>query len=267
MTYMQGKFGPVTIETTSNSRRLLINDQVQGGCFLQPPASILSSDLGDGPGPVSESPYVYGWLMAGLQYPAGTGVMVGLGSGIGAVCLLTNFPDINLTIVEIDPVVIKLATENFPLINYFRDLGKLEIVEADASKYFSKPRHFNFGLADAYTGSSRLVDTYLVALIKACDSLFFNCVDALNGRSLREVCRLAAGVGKPIECIYKLYYPNTNPKFSSMSNWILATDSISDWEMDGFEPYGNLDLSPWPTLEKYIQAVWLTLLTNVVKTE
>ena len=115
-----GTFGKVSVIEDLIVRRLLIRSQTQSGAYLKPDAGQVLPECGlAGPGPLPESFYSTAWLLAGVTKPRGRGLMLGLGSGTGALAMLSNFEGLRLDIVDADRTVIELARQWFPLLSFF----------------------------------------------------------------------------------------------------------------------------------------------------
>jgi len=241
MKSLQGKFGNLSVRDTAYARELLIDDQVQGGSFLEPSAATIDSSL-VGPGPIATSAYQAGWFLAGADYPQGEGIMIGLGSGSGAIQLLYNFPGIILTVIEIDPVLVQLARNSFPLIGYYEDQGRLLVIEQDANVFLANPgRTWEFGLADAYNGEDQLVDTYIPTLAKAVENLYINVIDYYNGPGFRNIFGALADTTQSIKQIFKaIPCTSQNWPFHATSNWIFTT-TVGSEARDQFIPFQDLD--------------------------
>lgn len=234
----RGKFGNITVADTPKARRLYISGELQGGAYFYPDAGTVVPGL-SGPGPVSEAKYSLGWLIAGLTRPCASVVMVGLGAGTGVVQLLCNFPDIDVTVVEIDPVIVKTAFESFPLLNYYADTGRLNIVVEDAGSFFNRCSwRWDIGMADAYTGESyNLVLHYFEGLGRSVDSLYVNAIDRFGGEMFVDILELMDSVGHPVASVFQ---PNQldetgTIKTGCISNWLftdveLDTDCLRQWQ-------------------------------------
>jgi len=236
----QGLFGTIEVRDSDGSRELLINDQRQGGSYLFPDASSVSDR--SGPGPVSSSPYHYGWLIAGVMNPTGSGLMTGLGSGAGAVQLLANFSGVDLTVVEIDPNVVQLALKAYPLIGHYINLGQLNIVIDDAGSYLSRRYDkWDFGLVDTYDGADALIDKSLPKVADRCEHLYINAIDRFNGPSISKITAIMAVLEKPIVEVFKITTPEAVAFYEDRSNWILTTEE-PDWvKLSKFEPFRDID--------------------------
>jgi len=245
ITSRPGLFGTITLrDVISGERQLLISDQVQGGAYLDPPASIVDPEARQGPGPISSSVYTLGWFLAGAQHPTGSGLMVGLGSGAGAIDLIYNFPGIDLTIIEIDPAVVDLAQRGFPLLELYQDTGNLSIIEADATEYLTNSKdRWDFALVDGYTGGQSVVTSYLPALCQRSDDIYVNCIDTLGGESMLEVTKLLLDEGHEVQDVLRalpLHLLEDYP-FPSKANWIITTVDPNSFSVENFLPYPDLD--------------------------
>jgi hypothetical protein len=79
--------------------------------------------------------------------------MLGLGAGIGVTMLLSLFPELSLTVVEIDLQVIQLAREYFPLIAFYEAQGRLQLIQSAAENYVQYSKEtFAFTLLDVFSG-------------------------------------------------------------------------------------------------------------------
>lgn len=151
-----GLFGQISVnETFFPSVRLMkINNEIEGQVFTSPNASAFSSSCSiDAPGAVSASRYLYAFIIAAWQFSTERGLVLGLGAGAGVVMLLTLFPNLSLTVIEIDPCIIQLSRKYFPLLSFYEDQGRLVIVESDAEIYLDHCQDsFAFTLLDLFSG-------------------------------------------------------------------------------------------------------------------
>lgn len=234
----KGMFGTIQAVDTNGVRHLQLNGQIQGAAYLEPDASILAPGL-RGPGPMASSTYMTGWLLAGSQHPQASMLMVGLGSGAGAIQLLTVCPEVDITVVEIDPVMVDAATEAFPLLTYYQNQGRLNIVVEDATTYVESDGPFEVALADAYDGiTGALKDSYLPTLLARSGAVYLNCIDYLDGRAAMAIAELAAAFGKPLT--QRLYASRFPPGEHPQANWILSTDQIDLSSAAMLEPFAEL---------------------------
>lgn len=262
MQVRRGMFGPIQIVRRDDIQALLLNGQVQGSAFLEPSAKTVDPSL-DGPGPVSGSPYTYGWLLAGIQQPYGSGLMIGLGSGIGAVQLLYNFPQLDLTVVEIDPVMAEVALRNFPLLDHYLNLGRLNIVIADAEQYLTTADHFQIGLADAYDGgaSFQLVTGYLAKLCQKCDDVIINVIDSPIAQHLAAVAAVCEEQGHPIQYVMRATPPEVAVNAMPKANYILTSQALSLQDVDAFIPFANLT----DAAAEYGRACWNSMVSGALQ--
>jgi hypothetical protein len=234
-----GMFGPITIRQTATTRYLLINGQVQGGALMHPGADIVGMRF-EGPGPLSDTIYPLGWVLAGIQRPTASAVMIGLGSGAGITQLLYTCPGVDVTCVEIDPAIIQVCRESFPLIPYYEDQGRLQIICSDAAEYLrNSTDHWSFGCADAYTGGSNDTDvSSLSPLLDRCDAVYINAIGTLDGKLLSDLAQCCAEHDKPVQEYFKATQPPA--RRDGLANWILTTDTI-DWAATlAADPFGDI---------------------------
>jgi len=236
---VKGKFGPIAVRDQGGIRKLFLNDQLQGGSFLNPSASVVDAGL-SGPGPVSSSPYSYGWLLAGISNPTGSGIMIGLGSGAGATQFLYSFPEADLTVVEIDPKMVDVACSNYPLLDYYCNTGRLAIVVQDAESYLAEEEDvWDFSLSDAYTGGKRGDISFLPGLCRRSENVYLNFIGHLGDQEmLRTLEELRTLKHAPTE-VYKATYPQYVKDFSGLSNWII-TDALVPETVETFKPFPKL---------------------------
>lgn len=239
----KGRFGVIGVRDTPEAREIAIDGQIQGGALLLPSAHAVNSDMSDDqPGPIASAPYALGWLMGGVQAPRATCLMIGLGCGSGATQLLYNFPDTDVTVVEIDPVMVQMALSNFPLLEHYMDLGRLNVVIDDATTYLTE--HYDvwdFACADAYTGDPRLVADYLPLLCDRADNVYLNVIDELGGESMSSVSDVLAIKGKPVAEVFKAIppaYVDRSP-YDCCSNWIMTTQDPIWSDLHDFVPFAQ----------------------------
>ncbi len=248
------QFGHLICTDQEGARRLYIGPQCQGGVYLEPPASVVSAEL-DGPGPIGESPYFVGWLIAGLHNPDGSYLMTGLGSGGGAVQLLYSFPNTTVTILEIDPVVIRCACEAYPLLNHYQDLGRLQIIRGDASELLDGPLaddRWDVGLHDAFDGSYDVLEGPVERVVRQTRYRYVNCIDRLGGPSMAAQVSLL-----DLTALYKVEHL-WGLRFDEYSNWIL-TDQPQDRKLlDGWRPFESID---YPSAQT-IRTIWASTIRN-----
>lgn len=257
---LPGMFGTLSVVQTDWARRIAIEQQNQGGSFLEP---ALVTERGPvSPGPVFEASYMTGWLLAGTQNQTGRGLMIGLGSGAGAIGLLHCFPGIDLTVVEIDPQMVALATQHFPLIDHFQDLGRLQIVRADANQFLQdaagRGESWDFLVGDAFTGTNHhhCPDDLLHLMTICSQSLWFNVIDNIGGRDLDGLVAKLQRLDRPCQAFD--FRPETPPNVAR--NLLVTTQPIDPQVADEFEPFQDLD---HPNVDQ-VRAQYRSLLASSV---
>ena len=141
-----GLFGPISVGKSflPSSYWMKIKDEIEGQVF---------ADHEGNPGAIAASRYLYGFILPAWHFPASHGLMLGLGAGIGATMLLTLFPDLHLTVVEIDADIIRLTRAYFPFVSFYEKQNRLRIIHADASDYVNTTQNkFAFALMDVFSG-------------------------------------------------------------------------------------------------------------------
>lgn len=224
-----GTFGPVRVIEDDDLRALYIGEQCQGAVFLH-------ADDGPRPGPLAYSPFTTGWLLAGIRHPEGRGLMLGLGSGAGAVTLLHNFPRLRLRVVEVDGALIEAALAWFPRLARLQRQGRLELVHADARDVVSQPLRgaaapYDFALLDVFTGVAEppsLVAEpgFLEGLCRQARFLMANAIFTLGGPANHTWLSLFAAARRPIATMV----PTGAPEQWSQRphNWLLATAAVAE---------------------------------------
>jgi hypothetical protein len=236
---IRGKFGTILVTDGPKSRRLYINRELQGGALFYPGADTVAPEL-SGPGPVSEAKYALGWLIAGKANPMGSFLMIGLGSGAGATQLLANFPEVDLTVVEIDPAMVEAATTSFPLLNYYADQGRLNIVVQDAKDFFEEHDwQWDAGLADAYTGQSYDLETgYFPGLCRSCLSLYVNVIGKFADDAFLRVADLMDEYGhQPMAFFQPNQLAEGGINADVISNWMLVSDDLDIYTLSQWQPF------------------------------
>jgi hypothetical protein len=235
-----GAFGPLRVIEDQDLRALYIGEQCQGAVFRH------ADDDGPRPGPLAHSPFTTGWLVAGSRHPEGRGLMLGLGSGAGAVTLLHNFPRMRLRVVEIDAALIEVALAWFPRLARLRRQGRLELVQADAREVVRRPvgggePEYDFALLDVFTGVPEppplVAEPGFVAGLCARSRLVMaNAILTLGGPAQHAWLALFAAAGRPIAGMI----PTGAPEHWSLRphNWLLSTAPVGE-AAASFVPYAG----------------------------
>ncbi|NER34085.1 MAG: hypothetical protein F6J93_08590 [Oscillatoria sp. SIO1A7] len=224
MAVEEGMFGTVKVIDIPEFRTLWIDNQSQGNICKKPPANECEPTCRPGPSFLSENLFAIGFLLVGCKLPDSSGLVLGLGCGAGLLMNLACFPQMRLTVVEIDPVVIRLCLTFFPLVQHYIDAGRLEIVEADAGAFLSSnQKKFDFIQFDIYQGKNNFYPQYgsveFVKLMKkSAPLLFANIIGKLEEPHLHRVLAAFDEAGEPIDTLYPgLPIDEPNPNYG---NWI-----------------------------------------------
>jgi SAM-dependent methyltransferase len=161
-----------------NYLQLRFFEMVEGGVCLEPTWAQLAADgrlphlkpaslpaLAPGqvdPGTLNNSAYI-SFFPAGLllnrSVPAAPQVLVvGLGSGVGIAQILHHFPKATVEVVDIDPAVIEMVREHYPLLAWAEKQGRVVFAARDARAHVRarKGHGFNMVILDAYTAGSTI---------------------------------------------------------------------------------------------------------------
>ena len=122
------------------------------------------------PGTVNSSPYISlfpaGLLLNDRLMQAAGGdlakaapkvLIVGLGSGVGSAQIFHHCPKAEITVVDIDRVVIEMVRDHYPLLKWMEQQGRLKMVTADARsfiRYQAGQGEWDLVILDAYTAGS-----------------------------------------------------------------------------------------------------------------
>ncbi len=191
-------------------------------------------------------------LLPGLLHPNGKALMLGLGCGSGAVAILHHFPNLQLDVVEADPVVIALARRFFPLVDYFEKQGRLVLHEQDAASMCATcKKTYDFLVLDLYMGEDsfalELMPALLAHFARLSTAVWINLVGRRDEPYLREIIQGFRDAGIPFR-----YFAGQNPEPGSSdvkTNWIASSESVDPHKIRNFVPFEGLD----PTLEAVIQ--------------
>ncbi len=232
-----GTFGRLRVIEDEDLRALYIEDQCQGAVHLH------ADDEGPRPGPMAYSAFTTGWLLAGCRHPEGRGLMLGLGSGAGAVALLHNFPGVHLRVVEIDGRLIEVAVEHFPRLARLVRQGRLELVHADAREEVrptAGASTYDFALLDVFTGTPELPPLladpeFLESLCSQADLVLTNAIFTLGSDAQRDWLTRFEAAGRPVVAMVPTGAPE---QWSARPhNWLLSTDPVE--REPGFVPFAS----------------------------
>lgn len=152
----EGRLGSLTVREGAGVRSLWCDGFCQGAVFIEP--GVVHAGIRHAPGPVPDAPYQLGWLLAGLAAPTGHLLMAGLGAGSGICSLLHHFPDLRVTVVEIDPAVVDLALAHWPLLAALVTSGRCTVVVAAFADHLvaDPAAHWDAALLDTYDAGGRI---------------------------------------------------------------------------------------------------------------
>lgn len=232
-----GLYGKIIVADEGPARRLSIADQFQSSIYLKPTAEAFIPGAGYGPGAVPETLYVLAWIAAAIKHPEGRGLMLGLGSGAGAVILLTHFPKLTLTVVESDPKVSAMIQSHFPLVQAFVDAGRLKILTIDA-RDFEPSDYFQFTVMDLYRGSTRMPEELITPdffrRITAADRpLWINLIAKAGEPYYNHFFDVLREAGFPAKTVMGTTAPIYWEKIDA--NWIVATEPVNPQSLSQFE--------------------------------
>lgn len=131
----KGKAGTITVRDEGRYRRLYFGDLLQGGMLLGDPSACTL-------------PVTQGFHLISAFRPAAPQsiLIIGLGAGELPRSFLKAFPRSQIRVVEIDPVVVRLARRHFALPH----LRRLEVVVADGFADLARaPRLYDLIVLDA----------------------------------------------------------------------------------------------------------------------
>lgn len=205
-----GRFGRVEIWESRTARFLSIAGQIQGGSLLLPPASAVFADCPPGPGPIPASSHSLVWTLPAQLTQRGRGLMLGLGAGDGVVAALCSAQGITLDVIEIDPAVVELTLEHFPLVKKLGELGRLRVIVGDASEFLRvTPESYDFVILDINEGANRspshfLAREFLGAIRARSAQVWVNHIGAPDNPSTRGVESALAEAGLPVRSVLSL---------------------------------------------------------------
>jgi hypothetical protein len=236
-------FGEISVTEDGGVKALRINNQVQGSWFTEPDASEFDKRT---KGPlIAASAYPYGWLIAGTQNPSGSFLMCGLGSGCGIAILLANFPECDVTCVEIDEAIASTALKAFPILEHFINAGRLNLVIQDAKTFLQETSSvFDASFSDAYTGRShRHINSFHHLLKHRSKEVYFNIIDNTENKLIQETSQTFKDLGAPIKWLMRALPPELmNKPYVHTSNWIATTADLNWKDVDAFEPWKDFDV-------------------------
>lgn len=163
---------------SNNYLQLRFFEMVEGGVCLEPSWATLAADpalphlkpasapaLAAGqpdPGTLNNSAYISmfaaGLLLNKVVPEKPQVLVVGLGSGVGIAQILHHFPQATVDVVDIDPAVIQMVRDHYPLMAWFESQGRVRFVARDARAHIraEKGHGYHLVVLDAYTAGSTI---------------------------------------------------------------------------------------------------------------
>ncbi len=234
----QGMFGKITVGQTEERRYLHIEQEREGSFYL----------IDGKPSHLPASQYTAGFLPAGCHFNANTkatnALMLGLGAGAGVIALLSNFSQLHITVVEIDPAIIELSCRYFPLLTYYINNGRLNIICQDAINFVQThsqahaSTHFDFAIIDIYQGNFTFAgklreQSFLSALNNIASLIVVNLLPLPSKRAFNRVIKDFDRAGIKL----KISYPIGDRKKTASKNISHILYSQVMTAVPGFEPY------------------------------
>ena len=140
----------------------------------------------------------YFHISLALQPEARSALLIGLGGGVLPHRMWKDYPDLQLQVVEIDPLVVEVAYRFFQL----PDHPRLEVVVADGAEYIraaAGKRQWDLILVDVYDNQRIPPECTILPFYRAVDQCLapdgvaaFNIIGSLEGEDsweLRTICR------------------------------------------------------------------------------
>lgn len=235
-----GRFGQLSVSDSEGVRSLDCNWACHGSSFLLPAGELAGAS--HQPGPVPESDYMLGWLIAAAAAPDGHVLMGGLGSGAGPIALAWAFPRLRVTVVEIDPAIIALARRHFPLLPALEAAGRIAVVQQDVVEHVWRARDAGWSLAclDAYRDSSGLYcpPALLQALHGRAAAVWLNILEGADFAATRQLADALVDTGWTPVSVLPV---NEVPQGTERGNVLLGTQAPAMPLLRGFRPFGGLD--------------------------
>ncbi len=233
-----GRFGMLSVRDGDGSRSLWCDGICHGAAFLEP--TVVRGGRRFRPGPVPDAPYQLGWLLPAFDLAEGRVLMAGLGSGSGICVLLHHFPRLHVTVVEIDPAVVRLALTHLPLLGHHVALGRCTVVVAPFADYLAETpdQHWDAALLDAYADDGELdhPGDLLRALRGRVDACWLNVAGQDGERARTAVDRLSAAEWTPrVAAVVRF----NDDGFAG--NVLIGTAAIDVARAAAFIPFSDLD--------------------------
>jgi hypothetical protein len=235
-----GRFDELLVADVDGWRGLWSGELCHGSAYLEPQAEIDGCALR--PGPVPEASYLLAWLLPALRHRHGSVLMAGLGCGAGITVLLHHFPELRITVAEIDDEVIRLADAHFPLLRHHRERGRVEVVSADIHDLVARRsgERWSLALLDAYQRDERLYcpQQLLASLRPRVDELWVNVVDDEGQPRVRRMIERLAAAGWPARTVVPVHGVDDEGEYAT-DNHLVGTAPLERDALDGFVPFAG----------------------------
>ncbi|CAM2011050.1 protein arginine N-methyltransferase [Acanthopleuribacter pedis] len=254
-----GPIGTVEVVEDDLGRRVLIDQQNQGGALFSPSAALYLASLPEAsvwtgnndseaqplalePGPVPDSFFSTAWTALALQHANVTGLALGLGSGTGLLALLAAQPKLKITVVEVSPEVVAQVRRWFPLLRWFEDSGRLtiEIDEGGAWLDGHNLDPYAFLITDVFCGEAEVPDVLTASRLEKCRraevDVWLNLIVDPKKERLALLVRRFEAAGLPLAYAGLSCPPLVARRISA--HWILATRAPDFAAMKRHQPFG-----------------------------
>ncbi len=235
-----GRFGHLTVTDAGGLRGLFCGADCHGTAWLEPAVTVAGEYYR--PGPIPEADYLLAWLLAASPDPAGHVLMAGLGSGVGPIALAWAYPELRITVAEIDPAIIALAREHFPLLRAYERSGRLTIIARDILDVVWAPGAAQWSLAclDAYQEQERFYcpGPLLQGLHGRADAVWLNILEVVDLRATCAYGEALLSAGWEPSCVLPIPEPGGGPHFG---NVLLGTQRPATAALMNFTPFAGLE--------------------------
>lgn len=236
----EGRFGQLSVCDAGGIRSLSCTWACHGSAWIEPAVEI--GGVRFQPGPLPESLYLLSWLLAAAARPDGHVLMAGLGPGVGPIALAWAFPDLRITVVEIDPAMITLARRHFPLLAHYEALGRIRIVQQDIVEHVWQANDADWSIAclDAYQDTTSLYSptALLQALHGRADAVWMNILEANGFEVTRRYADTLIDTGWQPECVMPVH---DHADGVMCGNVLLGTVPLDQQALSGFAPFAGID--------------------------
>jgi hypothetical protein len=174
--------------------------------------------------------------------------------------MLHCFPELTVTIVEIDPVVVDLATEHFPLVAHYRREGRLRVLVDDATHALAEgTAHYDAAFVDLYgdTTAPLMRGIRLYELLRArADTVWVNVVDTQDPPMIGALIEEMRTASLPIGALFKpsAEGPDAEEAGSGTGHWMIGSQMPDLDPLRRFTPFSTLREPIGPLL--LLRATW-----------